>query len=124
MFGEDSGGCTAAHEIVVVDSSVVVVDEPGVGFGAELPDRHESLSGESGAPALIEDRSVEAFDHGVVVRAPWRRAHEADLVPEGLVEEPAGFPFRAAVDEHGSDLVGVYKGLCERRVHHESGAAR
>lgn len=39
-MGGEEGGCSAVHEGAMVGSVVVVVDEPGVGFGAELGAQH------------------------------------------------------------------------------------
>ena len=63
------GGGAAAHVVAVVAAAVVVADEPGVGLGLELADAGEAAAVERGAPALLQDGAVEAFAHGVVVRA-------------------------------------------------------
>ena len=102
VLSEDVGGCAAAHVVAVVASTMVVVDEPGVGLGAELADGRERAAVEGGAPALVEDRAVESLDHGVVVRRRRRRLEVADLAGDERFGEPGGFPLGSAVGEHGS----------------------
>ena len=91
--GEDLGGGSAAHEVAVVVASVVVVDEPRVGFGADLLDRCERSAMERWSPAFFEHGAVEAFAHRVVVRAARRGPVVADLPSGERVGEPGGDPF-------------------------------
>jgi hypothetical protein len=90
---EDLSGCAAAHEVTGVASTVVVVGQPGVGFGLELTDGSEAASVEPGTPALLEDRGVEAFTDRVVVRRAGRRARVGELTLHQRSAEVAGDPF-------------------------------
>jgi hypothetical protein len=69
---EDLAGCSGAHEVAVVGAAGVVVDEPGVDLGAELPERVEAASVERGPPAFLQGCALEPFADRVVVRGPRR----------------------------------------------------
>ena len=51
-------------------SAGVVVDEPGVDLGAELPEALETPPVERGTPTFLQGGALEPFAHRVVVRGP------------------------------------------------------
>ena len=55
------------HVVAVVAPPAMVGDEPGISLGLELADRGEAPAMEGRAPALLQDRAVEALADGVVV---------------------------------------------------------
>src|ERR1019366_10375119 len=84
-------GCAAPHVVAVVAPTVVVGDQPSVGFGLKLADRGEVTAVEGRAPALLEDGLVESFAHGVVVLgAGW----------DPLVSQPLGHAVGPKVAGH------------------------
>ena len=56
------------HVVAVVRSAGVVVDEPGVDLGAELPEAIEAATVERGSPTFLQGCALEPFTHRVVVR--------------------------------------------------------
>ena len=79
-------GCTPAHVVAVVASTMVIGDEPGIGFGLELADGAEVTAVEGRTPALLEDGLVEALDRRVVIG----RASRDPLVTESLAGRAGG----------------------------------
>jgi hypothetical protein len=59
---EDLAGCASGHEVAVIGSAGVVVDEPGVDLGAELAEPVEASSVERGSPALLQGGALSVFD--------------------------------------------------------------
>ncbi len=98
---EDLAGCSSGHEVAVIGPAGVVVDEPGVDLGAELPEALEATAVERGTPAFLQRSALESFTYSVVVRGTGRRPvmSDAELSEMGI--------------ESGSELgtvVGEYVG--------------
>ena len=64
---DEVGGAASVHVVTAVGPMLVVVGEPGVEFGLELPQGGEEPPVEGGPPAFLQGGVVEAFAYGVVV---------------------------------------------------------
>jgi hypothetical protein len=88
---EDLERGAPAHVVDVVAPAVVVGDERGVGFGAELADGEKVPAVKGRPPALLEHGALEPFAHGVVVGGTSRDAHVSQPLGRQGVDEGAGF---------------------------------
>jgi hypothetical protein len=93
---EDLGWCAAAHVIAVVAATVVVSDQPGVGFGLEMADAGEAATVERRPPAFLQGGAVEVSRPGSphetqggsssLWRLPQRPVDVGESVLDGVVE--------------------------------------